>query len=179
MEFLEKDLEDILYNAPVKDIENRGLYCFRHHALFRQVNLGSYGIADLVSVCFSRKDRIIVTVYELKQKTISINTFLQAVGYVKGLQEVCPLFNIKKRRVDFHIVLIGSKIDLSGQFCYLPSVFPHGVSYYTYKYDYDGIKFCPEDEYKLPHYKPPISTVEEIGFISKFKYREFIKSLPF
>lgn len=54
MDFLEKDLEDLIYEASQTEegrskLVSRGLYPLRC-PLKRQVPLGSYGIADLVEV---------------------------------------------------------------------------------------------------------------------------------
>jgi hypothetical protein len=99
MNILEKELEDIVYETFVSNrtaLLNRGLYLQEGIAL-RQLNLGSYGIADIVIMKMHKgrsiqKDgshfisrSILCTVVELKKETINVATLLQALGYCKGI----------------------------------------------------------------------------------------------
>lgn len=81
MKFLEKDLEDIIFNADNESLQSRGLEIRGFKK--RQLNIGNYGIADIVT--FERSNYIdeeyaeyvggenkthsrpIITVYELKK----------------------------------------------------------------------------------------------------------------
>lgn len=173
MRFLEKDLEQIIYEASeqrlVKDLR---LYGKR----FRQLRIGNYGIADLVFV-----DRIYteglefdeymepydtiedvslrITVCELKKDTIDIGAFMQAIKYCKGISSY-----LKKRKIEnyfFEIKLIGRNVELGGSFCYLPDLITDEncrdissgsikkLNLYSYSYGYDGIEFYKHDGYKL------------------------------
>ena len=52
--------------------------------------------------------------------------------------------------VCINIVLIGRKLDNEGSFCYLPNIIPYGkVKFFTYNYDFDGLKFKQENNYQL------------------------------
>lgn len=61
MDFLEKDLEDIIWNASQTDIgreelKKRGLEI--HGKMYRQVNLGDYGRCDLLTISIRRQKRM-------------------------------------------------------------------------------------------------------------------------
>lgn len=74
MEFLEKDLEDIIWEAYQSEygkyeLFNKGLAI--SGKMYRQVNLGDYGILDLMTVSINPKD-VIISIYELKKKILLI-----------------------------------------------------------------------------------------------------------
>lgn len=170
MEFLEKNLEDIICNTDSNKLNERGLWCFEGK-VFRQLKIGNYGIADVVTV--KRITQLLppsnefvenyleITIYELKKEKIGLSAFLQAINYTKGIKR---FFERRGVNVIFNIVLIGKDIDLSGSFSYLPDLIGFGIpdfeppcsfgfiqnlSYFTYKYEFDGIKFDEQKEYKL------------------------------
>lgn len=159
MNFLEKDLEEIIFNSSIVELLNRGLPV--PPRLRRQVKVGNYGRLDLIGVDNWREDgRATITIFELKQKKISVSSFLQAVGYAKGVKS----FFQKRRPYKTHnksclhnpvikIVLIGSEIDNHSTFIYLPQVISQGydfiLEYYTYEYKLDGIRFKSHNYYSL------------------------------
>ena len=167
MKFLEKDLEQIIYEADKDVLEKRGLYI--NGKMFKQLRIGNYGIADLVTVVRdynyiyndSGKDFIrpylIINVYELKKDKIGISAFLQAVRYVKGIKRYLSKRNFYN--YDFHITLIGSDLDTSGSFCFLsdlinsysecPQTSITGIRFKTYSFELEGLKFKNESSYSL------------------------------
>lgn len=162
MEFLEKDLEQIIWEASDKELSERGL--FLRGKRFRQLRIGNYGIADLVTV--HRQERyedfidgkLIITVYELKKDKIGISAFLQALNYCKGISSY-----LRKRGFSDYtlsIVLVGKSIDSSGSFIYLTDLignysdnddkgFLNKIEYYAYSYKIDGLSFKEESGYSL------------------------------
>ena len=161
MKFLEKDLEQIIFETPVDVLHKRGLFLGKKTK--RQVRLGNYGIADLISVDYSSHDesvwgdnKIIFTVCELKQDTISVSAFLQAIRYAKGLQRY---LKEKKPSIWFRhqirIVLIGKTMPNDSSLIYLPDFMDMihslycSLEIYTYDMDIDGLKFKKHDGYKL------------------------------
>ena len=163
MNFLEKDLEQIIFET------DNGKLCERELLItgkkYRQLRIGNYGIADIVT--FKRGylfgeggivPRLSITVFELKQKEISANTYMQAVRYCKGISRYIIEYRDKPINLDFNIVLIGDKICV-GDFCYATD-FINNLEVYTYSYNIDGIMFKNENEYKL--------LIE--GFTSKLKH---------
>jgi hypothetical protein len=163
MKFLEKDLEAIIFETDKEFLNGRGLKCAFGDSIYkRQVRVGNYGIIDILQI-----DRIqygyypgsylIFTVYELKKNQISVNTFLQALRYCKGISRYLESRGFSKDYV-FRINLIGDSIDI-GDFIYLTDMILtteppcsesiDSVDYYTYEYLADGIYFKRHSEYSL------------------------------
>ena len=154
MTFLEKDLETIIWEASDSMLEKRGLPFSGKR--FRQLHIGNYGIADLVTA-EREPNGLNITIYELKQDRIGIGAFLQAVGYARGIKSYL------ERRRNFHsfyisIALIGRDIDTSGCLCYLTDLIYgaeqfngviNSLWFYTYKYNIDGIRFRDNSDYTL------------------------------
>ena len=167
MEFLEKDLEQLIWEADKEKLNERGLYI--PGKLKRQLRIGNYGVADLVS--FEREiyyesgiDTIFkypflrITVYELKKEKIGISAFLQAINYCKGIKTYIEK-NKPNMSYSLNVVLVGKSIDNSGSFIYLedlinqdsykPTNALNSVNFYTYKYSLEGLKFKSESAYNL------------------------------
>ena len=169
MKFLEKDLEQIIFESGMDSLRERGLYI--NGKRLRQVKIGNYGIADLIT--FERpfydgaKREYFnpgrITIYELKKDHIGISAFLQAIAYAKGINRYLQ----KKDKDDKYIIdirLIGRDIDKNGSFCYIPQILNVHNQYYdlksniteqgtilfiTYDYTIDGLKFRCGHDYKL------------------------------
>ena len=156
MDFLEKDLEQIIYESDRNCLKERGIHI--NGKLFRQLRLGNYGIADLIEierVGYNRYEgnKLLITVYELKKDKVGISAFLQAVSYVNAIDHYLSLRKCEFD-VEFSIVLIGKHIDKESSFCYLPEFLPSNESsdflkVFSYSYGLDGIKFKEESGYRL------------------------------
>lgn len=167
--FLEKDLEDIIFESDKDELFKRGLFIYGK--LYRQVRIGNYGVADLISVKRIPTDirngkrgefasHLDITIYELKKDKIDVHTFIQAVRYAKGISRYFEKYrtNIK---VQFKVVLIGSEISMNDDFTYITDMFTpdipsafyspaiNSVTFYKYKYNFDGIYFENHDQYYL------------------------------
>jgi len=157
MEFLEKDLEEIIFNADKKILSEKGLRI--KGKLFRQLKIGNYGIADLVGVEkeylytedeLNNSSVLNITVYKLKKDKIDSDTFLQALGYLKGIQSY-----IDKRKpnfyfeINYNIVLIGKSIAMHSEFLYLSDFLIDFLKNYIYSYHVDGIEFEQTGGYSL------------------------------
>ena len=154
MTFLEKDLEDIIFNAPIQELENRGLQIPKLKK--RQLRIGNYGIADIVGVerdlsCPPHLDSSYLrfSIFELKQKKITITTFLQAIRYAKGITSYLAKYkDLSTEEYKISLCLIGQTVCMS-DFIYLAdlmsnnweSSFGLDLSIYTYSYGFDGIYF--------------------------------------
>lgn len=159
MNFLEKDLEEIIFTSSRKELEDRGLYIGKRSKLLRQKKIGNYGIADLLEVSKPYYHPIIkrvckgsINVIELKQDKIGISAFLQALGYLKGIKRYLEsrgcdeLFN-------YEITLIGKTIDINSSYVYLyeftneyfENTIDESSSFivknFLYNYKIDGIYF--------------------------------------
>jgi hypothetical protein len=173
MNFLEKDLEQIIYEADKELLAEKGLRV--NGKLLRQVRIGNYGIADLVSIeriyyhtYFDRHFKGIITIYELKKDNISVSAFIQAIGYAKGIlrwmeQHPKKLKIVSPENYNINIVLIGKSIDQKSEFLYLADLlntdnlgdnslldsFNLSLEMFTYDYDFNGINFTKIENYKL------------------------------
>ena len=167
MEFLEKDLEDIIFHATHEQLRNRNLYI--RGKKYRQLKIGNYGIADLVFIqrpffhpYEKHLTKGVITIFELKKDKIGLHTFDQLIRYANGVK-----FYLQKRGLighyDISLIAIGKTVDLSSSFCYLPNLLNQDISEnkigytepiikfeaFTYLYDFDGIKFNEIYDYQL------------------------------
>jgi len=159
MNFLEKDLETIIFETSNEKLDKRGLCLYGKK--IRQLRIGNYGVCDIV--CISREIKnvieqydwdkfhvfkyptLLINIIELKKDEISANTLLQAIRYCTGIESY-----ISKRtdiNLEFSITLIGKTVA-GGDFIYSPSIIEN-LNIYTYEYGYDGIKFKSHHGYKL------------------------------
>ena len=167
--FLEKDLEDIIFESDKNELRKRGLHIYGK--IYRQVRIGNYGIADLIEVNRVPSEiingnmgefasHLDIKIYELKKEKIDFNAFIQAVRYAKGIRRYFEKHrtNIK---VQFRIVLIGSEISMNDDFAYITDMFTPNipsafyspainyVSFYKYEYDFNGIYFKSKKQFSL------------------------------
>ena len=157
MKFLEKELEEIIFNASLEELNEKGLPL--SGKCYRQLNLGNYGIADLVYVKKYYHDigepYLCITVCELKKEKAGISAFLQAVRYVKGISRY--LYKRGMFNYVFEIFLIAPEIDTSSDFIYLTDLIANehyctilsSADNYSVQYDVNGISFQREWGYKL------------------------------
>lgn len=156
MKFLEKDLEEIIFNADPETLEERGLE-FNYHKVFRQKRIAEYGRADLIGVTkpflayWSNGRKFIengrIDIYELKKDKVSLSTFAQGLSYYRGIQRYLENRD-KDHLFDINLILIGRELDKNSCTSYLPNIFDN-VQIYTYSYDVTGIKFKYESGYRL------------------------------
>lgn len=160
MNFLEKDLEEIIFNTNNEILYSKGLNIFGKK--YRQLKIGNYGIADIVT--FHRDTFYIggdeikcinVNVFELKKDKAGISAFLQALKYCKGIQRY---FEHREKSIPlkFNITLVSKSIDTKSDYIYLEDFLTSSYDFYglslnnySFTYDFDGIKFQKEHSYKL------------------------------
>lgn len=151
MKFLEKNLEDIVFETKNELLRQRGLPIYGKK--LRQVKIGNYGVADLITLSRVPEDyKLIITVYELKKDVIGASAFFQAIRYCRGIQDYYEYFKYEDYSIELNIVLIGSDIDKSSDFIYLPDVINSSdfyVHFLTYNYKFDGIYFDEHSGYVL------------------------------
>ncbi len=145
----------MIYNNPEK-IGSRGLVInsiFRpdNIQLLQQVNLGNYGIADLINVEYKQipydptieypaRRKIVITVIECKLNDIDANAYMQAQRYVTGIKSILEDHDLSYSQIEIKTILIGSSINTNGDFVFMYNNDPH-CSIYTFKYDFDGLFF--------------------------------------
>lgn len=172
----EKQLEDFIFNTNPEKLEEKGI-ALDYYKIKRQVKIGNYGVADLVSIKrpqykFYKDNSNIrkilykgcITIYELKRDSININALLQACRYLNGIKRYLEKRGIDLDHYNFEIKLIGSDLETNGDFIYLLKEFKDRVNecyecevgglvdiyLYSYNMTIDGISFEYEDtEYNL------------------------------
>jgi hypothetical protein len=166
MSFLEKNLEDIIYSVDNEKLRERGLPI--KGTVLRQVRLGNYGIADLITIerdtdyhrmqngeVVDECTSLHITIYELKKGIIDKHVFIQALKYAKGVARYIDV--MQEREVerflricsyDISIVLVGSYLS-NDSFIYLTDVIPEFITFCTYDYGFNGISFKCESGYQL------------------------------
>ena len=145
MKFLEKDLEDIIFDS-IKDetdkyeLVERGLVHIESvYYAAKQVRIGNYGVADLITM--QRADGLLdIHVYELKRDMVGIESLIKCARYAKGIKSYMTT-RFPRIRINVNCVLIGSKIDGNSDWIYLFDTVMSGVSVYTYEYGLRGLEF--------------------------------------
>lgn len=156
MNFLEKDLEDIIFNSSNNLLQQKNLNI--NGIKKRQVRIGNYGIADIITISkppyenifpgdeeMAHNGEITITIYELKQNKIDANTLMQCFRYKKGVSRYLHKRGFEAK---IEVVLIGRVVETNGDFCYLIGAI-EGLHVYTYDYLIDGINFVYQDGFFL------------------------------
>jgi hypothetical protein len=149
MKFLEKDLENIIWESDNDSLPRKGLEIYGEKKI-RQKRIGNYGISDIIS--YSRPvylknhgkggyelQKGTINIFELKKDKISVSSFMHVLGYAKGVEtyleqrEKDDLYEIK-------MTLIGREIDADSAVTYLTD-FVDSLEIYNYKYGIDGLEF--------------------------------------
>ena len=153
MTFLEKNLEDIVYDTSQYLVFSRGLDCYEFDIKLRQLNLGAYGIADIVTAAVSinnntGRTQILISVYELKKDAVDMAAFLQGARYVRGIQHYLSHHDLSNVDISYRIILIGSSTSLSCEVGYFPHIFSN-LYIYSYSYEWNGIWFSRNDNIQI------------------------------
>lgn len=134
----EKELEDWIFNKYQED----GVVSIDGNEpqhLIRQMNLGAYGICDLVSLSVyvhEHSTEVEVFVYELKKDKITADTFSQVSRYATAIKQSIQDYD-KNIDITISCVLVGTEIDES---CYILN--QSQFSYYKPYFDPDsGVDF--------------------------------------
>jgi len=144
MQLIEKDLEDMICLENTDELRKRGLNTFSHEKLYRQFNLGAYGIADLVGISTTRQRghlEVFITIYELKKDQIGFSALGQICRYQRAFDDKLSDINAE---VEITNVLIGSSIEMSSNFIYAAALIP-GLICYTYTFDITGLNFNEQE----------------------------------
>lgn len=168
MEFLERDLEDIIFKSPLEELDKRGLD-FLNGFLFRQVEIPGHGIADLINYTRPNVHRNwhSVKIIELKKGCIDESAFFQALRYAQGIRNV---FKSKSLLCEIQITLIGKSIDTRSGFVFTPQLIRQDsfnqinqIEFMTYSYAIDGLRFNSLEEFYID------TNGRELNFKSKSK----------
>lgn len=140
MKFIEKDLEQIIWDALLTEkgreaLSERGLDVSGKVA--RQFDIRPYGVIDLLTIDNTNKNVLSITIYELKKSKIDEQALMQACRYLTGIEHYLRDEDVY---CDITIRLIGSKINLDNDFVFLYNNTPN-VEIYTYEYSLEGMMF--------------------------------------
>jgi hypothetical protein len=147
MTFLEKDLEQIIFETDHDDLYDSGLPVYGK--VKRQLRIGNYGVADLVTFSREGQDVLRITIYELKQNEVGVSTFGQAIRYAKGISQYILNHRKKNLSLHFEFILVGKSFQ-KGDFIYMTDFIPN-LRVFTYEYEFDGIYFNECYNYSLIH----------------------------
>jgi hypothetical protein len=156
MDVLEKDIEDMIFNAAKSEIGQRILVergLIVTGKMYRQVNLKGYGIADLVTVTpfhlkggkvSSGREKgqntyVLISVYELKRGPVNYAALAQAARYKTAIEELITKTH-PNINAAVNIMLIGSEVDDALDFKYVLNLLPE-VRVYTYRFGLTGLWF--------------------------------------
>jgi hypothetical protein len=162
----EKELEDYLMEPG--NLQRLELFEEMDYAQ-RQVNLGAYGIADIISIQPGIPEvhdaDYCITVIELKRDDINVSTLMQACRYLGAIKQFIEGFHKGKYvRFETKIVLVGRNINVN-DWTYLGHQFSN-VAIWTYSLDLEtGISFENHrlEDYEIPGAQPPTA------FVSRFR----------
>jgi len=146
MKFFEKDLESLIFDDYM-GCQAKGLSIkserFINGCRLRQLNLGPFGVADLVNITYDpAKHRVQAQIIECKRGRIDASTYLQAKRYEIGLGfwlSSLHDFNIHVI-ADIETVLIGDSFSADGPVGLVAGL-DHSTSMFLFKYGLDGIVF--------------------------------------
>lgn len=188
MNFLEKDLEDIIFETKNEILFERGLESILLGGIdIRQLRIGNYGIADIVQwrkyyehyseeYPFLRRLVIEFNIIELKKDEINSDTFFQALSYLKGITSLIDDYfsdGVYEYKLLKTITLIGRKVNLSSSFCYLTDFLDDSefleLCFYEYTYGIDGLFFKKSTGYDL--------TDKGIDSLRDLKYKYSVKTI--
>jgi hypothetical protein len=153
MNILEKEIEDLIWQGIVEDrplLRKKGIWIWESATYHRQVDFGSYGIADIIGLQVPPKQdgyrHINAHIIEIKKDEINSATFFQALRYAKAITRIIEK-KLTNTSCTCGITLIGKTVDKKSDFIYLPDILAN-VALYTYKLDFQhGIFFKRESDY--------------------------------
>lgn len=168
----EKEIEDFLW-CFLRDTENSipppgiDVQFIRQSVFIRQMDLGSYGRADIVQVSITGRHADIF-IWELKKGGISIDTLAQAARYATGIERMIisdGVIDVDSYR--FYFILIGTFISQAERFKHL-CTFSDMVTCYEYRF---------HDEYGVVFNRIALNNKNELrGSLTK-KVREELSNL--
>ncbi len=156
---LEKEIEDIIYDGireSPEEMKSRGFHLPENSKVYRQVNLGDYGIADLIVVGKSTDEKegnlLDIRIYELKREHVNYADLAQITKYMGGIhfwlesiEELTDEIIELKIRITGYLVAPASKLGLTHWLGDDIQILTVSFSAFT------GVKFISESNYY--HYR--------------------------
>jgi hypothetical protein len=154
----EKKLEDILFNhltnSDYSQKIDREIDCDISHKVIRQLDIGPYGIADIVAFSEPDIDRIVtIRIFELKKGEINKDSLVQILRYKAGL-----IKHIEELEsgidVSFELYLIGGSVSTQDAFqMIVPAIVELGI--YTYDIGVHGVYLKSQNKWHYKNLKTP------------------------
>lgn len=138
MRFLERNLENIIWND-LPSCLDRGFGLEPFDRRYRQLSIGSVGIADLIYLSVEDA-QVDIQIVECKKEVVNLATYGQACRYELALREAFSHHKMNEQELCLSKVLVGQKVDERGDFWSVIASDPT-VSVFTYDYNSDGIHF--------------------------------------
>lgn len=148
MKILEKDLKKIIWESENKELRERGFPIAWGAKRLQDLKIGNYGTADMI---FSDRvdGNLNISILVFKEGKIGISAFLEAIRLQKGINQFLNRRKgLQQKQVQIYLLLIGSEIDTSGSFCYLPDIY-YNIGVYLYSLDINGLSFNRSNGHKL------------------------------
>lgn len=145
MNFLEKDLEDIIWEniSNIETLQNRGLDLHKECNYYRQFDLQPYGIPDILGFGYdSISEQYTVHLIELKKEAVGVKALVQAIRYYTGIKNMMQEKGLK--HIVFHVDIIGSNVEHEVLYLYqkLAVSMNMFLSIMTYNFDLEkGLRF--------------------------------------
>ena len=137
----EKELEDYIFNSATNNLYNpitgEGI-----DSIYRQVDLGSYGIADLLTFSYE-PGYLEVTVIELKKEIIDIKTMAQLSRYHKALRKYFD-GNYPTKPVSIRLIAVSTQINQGDDSVWLNDYLSDHSDFSAFLCDFDlndGVSF--------------------------------------
>jgi hypothetical protein len=155
MNFLEKDLENLIIDTDKNKLLENGLYI--GNKKIRQLNLGANGILDIVSY-EKRYDNtnkvpvIYIRIYELKRDTVCMNTIKQLSRYYLAVSEYVKSRYLKSEGLftfQINLVLIGSNFNFNDSNFITSAFLIKNLEIFTYSLQNKNIFFTKVDLEKV------------------------------
>lgn len=180
MNILEKDIEELIFNASKESLQKRKLFLYDNR--IRQLNLLDYGIADIVcwhigmSAPHYRR-KIYIQILELKKEIIDASTLMQSCRYEKGIRKMLKKYNLSKTDLKFNHILIGKKVQTNGDFVFLLDAMEN-CKVMTYNLDLDsGLTFNECSNYSIINGRTPDNLEFEVLYDLRNNIRDNMKTL--
>lgn len=110
----EKELEDWIFNKAKETLENP-LNGEEIHSIYRQVDLGAYGILDLITFWYAG-EYIEVTIIEVKKEHVTTKAIAQLSRYKKAIHDY---FNSHKHNINLRIFAVAPEMSIGDDTVFL------------------------------------------------------------
>jgi hypothetical protein len=139
----EKELED--YICENLDQEYNPINGDHVNWYGRQIDLGAYGILDVMTVSFEPEGYLDISIIELKKELVTIKAIAQVSRYIRGIRHYFES-HADDVSISVHGYVVAPNLDLSDDTVFLLNQLSEDISIYTMNFDLDkGTEFISCD----------------------------------